>query len=200
MKCYKHPFNSFCIKTGKHILCKMKACSRTRGTSGISCVNILVTFAVFFCIFTTDIWWQRNMTISFKPVFINCKIKLERAEFCTGITFMFNNLCNSSIRKLIMHAGLLFFGRFYHCIPDAAFLVDCIQKHKLSFASGSFFYSINTRTTNTGIIKNHKGSRFNQIRKIIHHVMFHFSCHAVQKHKLILSAHSAWMLGNKLLW
>ena len=137
------------------------------------------------------------MPVSFKPVFVYCKVKFKGTKFGPCISFVFNNGCNSPVRKLIMHARLLLFCRLYHCVPDAAFLVDCIKKHKFSFASGSFFNSINSSSTNSAVIKNHKCSRFNQIRQVIHHMMFNFTGNPVQKHKFILSAYSTWMLSNK---
>ena len=101
------------------------------------------------------------MTVSFKPVFINSKIKLKGTEFCSGISFVFNNFCDSTVREFIMHSRLLFFCRLYHSIPDAAFFIDCIEEHEFGFTSGSFFYTVNAGTANTAVIKNHEGTRLN---------------------------------------
>ena len=119
------------------------------------------------------------MTVSFKPVFINCKIKFKGTEFCSGISFVLNNLSNSSVRKLIMHAWLLLFSRLNHCIPYVAFFIDCIEEHEFSFTAGSFFDSVNTGTANTAVIKNHEGAGFNQIRKVVHHVMLNLAGHSI---------------------
>ena len=43
-------------------------------------------------------------------------------------------------------------------------LIDCgngIEEHEFSFTSGSFFYTVNTGTANTAVIKNHEGTRLN---------------------------------------
>ena len=96
------------------------------------------------------------MTVSFEPVFINCKIKFKGTEFSSGISFVVNNFCYSSVWEFIMHARLLLFCRLYHCIPDAAFFIDCIEEHELCFAAGCFFDSVNSGTANTAVIKNHE--------------------------------------------
>ena len=137
------------------------------------------------------------MTVSFKPVFINCEIKLEGTEFSSSISFVFNNFCHSTIREFIMHSRLLFFGRFYHGIPDAAFFINSIKKHEFSFSAGSFLYSVNAGTSHTAVVKNHEGTRLYKVWQVVHHVMFYLACSTIQKHKLILSAHSTWVLGNK---
>ena len=155
MQSYKMTFNSSLIQTFQHFFCKMQTCCRTSCRTSLICINILIAFRVFFCITTFNVWWKRNMTVTFKPVFINCKIKLHCTEFSTGISRNINYSTNCSIRKFIMHTRLLFFGRFYHCIPDCTFFINRIQKHKFLLTTCSFFYTINTGTTYSGIIKNH---------------------------------------------
>ena len=75
MKSYKTAFNSLCIKTSKHIFCKMKPRCRTGCRTSICCIHILIALRIFFCITTLDIWRKRNVAVTLKPVFINCKIK-----------------------------------------------------------------------------------------------------------------------------
>ena len=161
MKGYKSPFNSLVRKAFEHFFSKVKAGCRAGRRTCISCINILVAFAVLFCITPLNIRRKRNVTVTFKPVFVNCKIKLYGTEFSSCITSMFNNCSHSSVREFIMHSGLLLFCTLYHCIPDAAVLIDCVQKHKLTFAAGSFLNSVNAGTADTGIIKNHQSVRGN---------------------------------------
>ena len=188
--------NSLCIKPGKHFFRKMKPCRRTSSASCIHRIHILIALGIFFRIFTLNIRRKRNMTVFLKPVFRNYKIKLKRAEFSSFIPRAFNDCTNSSVRERIAHSRLLLFCVLHHCIPDAAVPVYLIKKHKFRFAPGSFLYSVTARTANTRIIEYHQSIRRNQLRKVIHCKMSYSAVVFSKAHKLILTAYSAWMLGN----
>ena len=112
----------------KHFACKMQSGSRTRGTSRIGGIHVLIALAVFRTVGSFYVRRQRNMPVLLKPFFRNGHLKFHRADFRSGVARLFYNRSDAAVRKCVSHSGLLLFCVVNKRIPFVALCSPLIQK------------------------------------------------------------------------